>query len=355
MELYPSVSLDGKSLYFASDFHPGLGGLDMFIAEIGVGGKISKPVENLKYPLNSSYDDFGIVFEGKKNRGYFTSNREGGKGDDDIWSFSLPPLNFTVKGNVFSSGDPNNGKGKGETVEGVTVKMVSSVGDITEVITTKDGRYTFKLKPNVQYSITCVAGPQSKSSTHNKDGFLSTKDLRKITTVGEAESKDFTADLLVDPIVPNPRMPEVQYELGESKLLPQSKDSLNYLYEIMMNNPSTVVELNSHTDSRGDANANMKLSAARAQSCVDYLVKEKGINPARLVAKGYGKTQLLISDAQIAKAPSQAEKEALHQKNRRTSFKILRFDFVDPNAPKTPTKPKAKSGDDDEEEEEDEE
>ena len=133
----------GKRLYFSSDYHPGLGGLDIFTAEVGADGKFSKPVENLKYPVNSAYDDFGIVFEGKKNRGYFTSNREGGKGDDDIWSFNLPPLAFNVKGNVFSEGDPNTGKGKGETVEGVKVKVIGSDGSISEVTTGKDGAYYF--------------------------------------------------------------------------------------------------------------------------------------------------------------------------------------------------------------------
>ena len=127
------------------------------------------------------------------------------------------------------------------------------------------------------------------------------KTLRVITTVGEAASKDFVADFAVKPIVPNPRMPEVQYEVGSAVLLPNSKDSLNYLYDIMKDNPSTVVELNSHTDTRGSAASNMTLSAARAQSCVDYLVKEKGINEKRLVAKGYGATQPLVSDDVIKK------------------------------------------------------
>jgi peptidoglycan-associated lipoprotein len=351
MEVYPSVSDDGKKLYFSSDYHPGLGGLDIFIAEIGPDGKTNKPVENLKYPLNSSYDDFGIVFEGRKNRGYYTSNREGGKGDDDIWSFNLPPLSFNVKGNVFSEGDPFTGKGKGETVEAVKVKVIGSDGSITEASTGKDGAYTFKLKEKTTYSISTETGKSSKSASFPKDGYLSNKDLRVITTVGLDASKDFVADFAVKPIVPNPRMPEVQYEVGSAALLPNSKDSLNYLYDIMKDNPSTVVELNSHTDTRGSAASNMTLSAARAQSCVDYLVKEKGINEKRLVAKGYGATQPLISDDMIKKAASQQEKEALHQKNRRTSFKILSFDFVDPNAPKNPVKPKPKATDDDDSDE----
>lgn len=350
MEVYPALTDDGKKLYFSSDYHPGLGGLDIFLAEIGTDGKTNKPVENLKYPLNSSYDDFGIVFEGRKNRGYFTSNREGGKGDDDIWSFSLPPLNFTTKGNVFSGGDPQTGKGKGETVEIVKVKVIGSDGSISESTTGKDGAYSFKLKERTTYSISTETSKNSKSPSHPKDGFLANKDLRVITTVGLDASKDFVADFSVNPIVLNPRMPEVLYEVGSAALLPQSKDSLNFLYDIMKDNPTTVVELNSHTDSRGDAVSNMTLSTARAQSCVDYLVKEKGINKDRLIAKGYGKTQLLISDDQIKKAPSQQEKEALHQKNRRTSFKILSFDFVDPNAPKTPVKKKPAGGEDEEEE-----
>jgi len=349
MEVYPSVTDDGKKLYFSSDYHPGLGGLDIFIAEIGPDGKTNKPVENLKYPLNSSYDDFGIVFEGKKNRGYFTSNREGGKGDDDIWSFSLPALTFNTKGTVFSEGDPNTGKGKGETVEGVKVKVIGSDGSITESTTGKDGSYTFKLKEKTTYTVSTETSKSSKSTSFSKDGYLSNKDVRVITTVGEGTSKDFAADFAVKPIVPNLRMPEVQYELGKADLLASSKDSLNYLYDIMKDNPTTVVELNSHTDSRGDAVSNMTLSTARAQSCVDYLVKEKGINEKRLEAKGYGKTQLLVSDDVIKKAASQQEKEALHQKNRRTSFKILSFDFVDPNAPKNPKKP-VKPVDEDEEE-----
>jgi peptidoglycan-associated lipoprotein len=348
-EVYPSVSDDGKKLYFSSDYHPGLGGLDIFTADISPDGKFSKAVENLKYPINSSYDDFGIVFEGKRNRGYFTSNREGGKGDDDIWSFSLPALVFNVKGNVFSEGDPNTGKGKGETVEGVAVKVIGSDGSINEFTTGKDGAYNLKLKEKNTYTISTETGKNSKSPTF-KDGYLANKDVRVITTVGEAESKNFVADFAVKPVVRELRMPEILYELGSAELLPNSKDSMNYLYNILKDNPTIVVELNAHTDSRGDDAANMKLSQARAQSCVDYLVKEKGINEKRLVAKGYGESQLIVSDAVIKKAGSKEEQEALHQKNRRTTFKVLSFDFFDPNAPKSPTKPK--KGDDEEEEEE---
>ncbi len=352
-EMYPTVSDDGKRLYFSSDYHPGMGGLDIFVAEAGADGKFTKAVENLKYPINSSFDDFGIIYEGKKQRGYLTSNREGGKGSDDIWSFNLPPLNFNVKGMAMSKGDDRTGAGRGEAVELVKVKIVGSDGSINEFTTPKDGNYTFKLKEKVTYTVSTQTDKTTKSPSFTK-GYLASKDQRVITTVGLGASKDFIADFELAPVVPFIRMPQILYALGSADLLPESKDSLQFLYQTLIDNPTTVVELNSHTDSRGDAAKNMDLSQRRAQSCVDYLVKEKGINPARLQAKGYGKTQLLIGDDVIAKAKTKQEKEALHALNRRTAFRILNWDFVDPNAPKTPVKGNTngtKKGDDDEDEE----
>ncbi len=359
-ELYPTLSDDGRKLYFSSDYHPGMGGLDIFVAE-GDNYKFTKPVENLKAPLNSTADDFRIIFEGKKQRGFLTSNREGGKGSDDIWSFNLPPLNFEVKGMIVSEGDiMKGGKGKGEPVENVKVKIVGSDGSIKEFVTGKDGSYNLpKLKENTTYTISTETGKGSKSATHNRDGFLANKDQKIISTAGKDKSHTFVADFEVKPVIPNLRMPEIQYALGSAELLPNSKDSLNYLFNILKDNPTIIVELNAHTDSRGKLDKNMKLSQDRAQSCVDYLVKEKGIAAARLSAKGFGPTQLLISDAEIAKAKTKEEKEALHQKNRRTTFRVLSFDYVDPNAPKDGggsgggggTGGGGKKGDDDEEEE----
>lgn len=352
-EMYPTISDDGKKLYFSSDYHPGMGGLDIFVAEASPDGKFTKAVENLKYPINSSFDDFGIIFEGKKQRGYLTSNREGGKGSDDIWSFNLPSLTFNAKGMAMSKGDDRTGTGRGEAVEIVKVKIVGSDGSINEFTTPKDGNYSFKLKEKTTYTLTTITDKSTKSPTFTK-GYLASKDQRVITTVGLDKSKDFIADFELTPVVPFIRMPQILYALGSAELLPQSKDSLQFLYQTLADNGSIVVELNSHTDSRGDAAKNQTLSQARAQSCVDYLVKEKGINAARLQAKGYGKTQLLIGDDVIAKAKTKEEKEALHALNRRTAFRILNWDFVDPNAPKGGTTPGGgtkKGGDDGEDEE----
>jgi peptidoglycan-associated lipoprotein len=336
-EMYPTVTDDSKKLYFSSDYHPGMGGLDIFVAEIGADGKFNKAIENLKYPVNSSYDDFSIIFEGKRQRGYLTSNREGGKGSDDIWSFNLPPLTFNAKGMGLSKGSSKTGAGKGEPVENVKVKIVGSDGTINESTTTKDGSYTFKLKEKTTYTITTETGKTSKSATFDKDGYLASKDQRVITTVGLDKGKDFVADFELTPVEKEIRMPEIRYDVNSSVLRPESKDSLEFLYQTLVNNPGIICELNSHTDSRGKAVSNQTLSAARAQSCVDYLVNDKKIPSARLTAKGYGASQLLVTDDVIKAEPTKEGKEALHQKNRRTSFKILSFDYIDPNAPKKPT------------------
>ncbi len=346
-EGYPYISDDGKFLYFSSDYHPGMGGLDIFKAEIGPNNKFSKSPENLKFPLNSAADDFGIIFEGKKQRGYFTSNREGGKGSDDIWSFYLPPLVFNLKGAVASKGANVNSKGKGEPVENAKIKLIGSNGNLDEFSTGKDGTYSFKLKEGVTYSVTVETSKQTVSASF-KDGYLASKDMGALTTVGEMASKDFVKDFELTPVEIQIRLPEIQYDVSKWDLRPESKDSLNFLYQTLVDNPTIIVELNSHTDSRDNDKKNLVLSQNRAQSCVDYLVNEKKIPVARLKAVGKGETQLLVTDAVIKKAKTKEEKEAMHQKNRRTTFKILSWDFVDPNAPTDQPKPKTKTEEDNE-------
>lgn len=326
-EMFPYMADDDKTLYFSSNYHLGMGGLDIFKAEKDASGKFTKAPENLKYPMNSAGDDFGIVFEGKKIRGYFTSNREGGKGSDDIYSFVLPPLIFNLNGTVVS--DENN-----EPVTNALIHLKGSNGDMFEYKTTADGKYTFKLKENTSYEVTVGTDKNTVSNTF-KLGFLANKDMGKLTTVDENESKDFVKDFALTPVKAEIRFPAVQYDLGKATLRPESKDSLNFLYQTLIDNPSIVIELQAHTDSRGNNKANQKLSEERAQSCVDYLVNEKKIPMARLQSKGWGEEKLLIKDAVINKAKTKEEKEALHQKNRRTVFRIVNWDYVDPNAPKS--------------------
>lgn len=341
-EMYPYIHEDDKTLYFSSNYHLGMGGLDIFKVEKDASGKFSKAPENLKFPMNSAGDDFGIVYEGKKVKGYFTSNREGGKGSDDIYSFILPPLFFNLNGTVVSA-EFN------EPVKNAYIHLKGSNGEMFEFKTGDDGKYNFKLKENTTYEVTVGTDKNTVSKTFVL-GFLANKDMGKLTTVDENESKDFVKDFVLTPVKAEIRFPAVLYALGKADLLVDptgtdksndtrkplnSKDSLNFLYQTLMDNPTIIVELQSHTDSRGSDAKNQILSEARAKSCVDYLVNEKKVPIERLKFKGWGEKKLLITDAQIAKAKTKEEKEALHQKNRRTVFRIVSWDYVDPNAPKT--------------------
>jgi peptidoglycan-associated lipoprotein len=326
-EMYPYMADDDKTLYFSSNYHLGMGGLDIFKAEKATDGKFTKAPENLKSPMNSAGDDFGIIFEGKKIKGYFTSNREGGKGSDDIYSFILPPLNFNLTGTVVS--DENN-----EPVQNASIHLKGSSGDMFEFNTGADGKYNFKLKDNTSYEVTVATGKTTASKSYTL-GFLANKDMGKLTTVDENESKDFVKDFALTPVKAEIRFPAVLYDLGKATLRPESKDSLNFLYQTLIDNPTIVIELQSHTDSRGSNTDNQKLSEERAKSCVVYLSEEKKIPLARLTSKGWGEGKLLIKDAVINKAKTKEEKEALHQKNRRTVFRIINWDYVDPNAPKS--------------------
>ncbi|MBN8695752.1 MAG: OmpA family protein [Bacteroidetes bacterium] len=357
-DVFPFLHDDG-TLYFSSTGHLGMGGMDIFKAEKKGEGQWGN-VTNMKYPINSAGDDFGIVFEGKKERGYLSSNREGTKGADDIWSFVLPPLLFTIEGVVTDC------KFK-EVIPGAVVKLVGSDGSSVEAKTDAAGYYKFAengsnryVNPNTSYVLTVTVANDVKT-VQAPQGFLASSDKPKVTTVGLEEGKTFKNDFCLVPIERFIRFPDVLYNLGKADLEHPSnpRDSLNYLYQTLLDNPTFVIELSSHTDYRGSDAANQKLSEARAKSCVDYLIS-KGINPARLKAKGYGekapvevkdadgKVMYTLTEAYInktTKGKSKEEYEALMQKNRRTVFSVLSKDFVDPNAPKeepktAPTTPK---------------
>jgi peptidoglycan-associated lipoprotein len=339
-----------------------MGGLDIFRAE-KKGEDQYANVSNMKYPINSAGDDFGIVFEGKKERGYLSSNRETTKGADDIWSFLLPPLLFTVEGDVTDC------KYK-ETIAGVTIKLVGSDGSSVETKTDAAGHYKFAengaaryVNPNTTYIISTAVDKDVKTAQAPR-GFLNSSEKAKETTVGVEEAKTFKHDFCLVPIEKEIRFPDVQYDLGKWDILPQYQDSLNYLYETLIDNPTFVIELSSHTDYRGDDKSNQILSEKRAKSCVDYLIS-KGIPSARMVPKGYGeKRPLEVKDAsgalqytlseayikKVTKGKPKEEFEAIMRKNRRTVFTVLSKDFVDPNAPKEMPKETPKPKTEDEEE-----
>lgn len=339
-EFYPYIHEDG-TLYFSSNGHIGLGGFDLFKVE-----KLDKgygPVTNLKFPLNSPADDISIIFEGDKERGYITSNRAGGRGKTDIWSFVLPPLEIFVQGTIC------NAKTK-EKLVNAKVVMNGSDGSLVEMMSDEMGGYRFELKPNTTYQIKASFDETwtNQFGTVKLKFFASDKAL--VDAIGVEDSKTFVQDICLNPIPKEGiRLPKILYEYNKATLLEESKLRLNGLIETMNNNPTLVIELGSHTDFRGSDSYNKSLAQKRAQSAVDYLIS-KGIAKDRMEAKGYGEEQPYTIDSLAAlEIPdefkttlkkgvelTQAFIESLkdkdmieyaHQLNRRTEFKVLRTDY----------------------------
>ncbi len=322
-EMFPHIHEDG-SLYFASDGHYGMGGLDMFrAAQVGNERKWENP-ENLGYPLNSPQHDYGIIFEAA-DRGFFTSNRTGGKGRDDIYSFLLPPLLFKLTVQVFD-------EEKKTPLPNIEVRLAGTDNSNISQTTGAEGKLEFEIagdgsryiKENTTYTAEAVLAK----------GMLKAGELKKqVTTVGLEKSTDFVLTFymkVVDDKQPL-RLPEIVYEYDKADLLKDDKtnseDSLLYLYNILVENPTINVQLRSHTDTRGSDAYNQKLSQRRAETCVKFLIS-KGIPKERMTPIGMGEREPRISDAEINKMKTNAEKEAAHRYNRRTDFKILNYDHV---------------------------
>ena len=315
-EMFPTFRENGD-LYFASNGHLGMGGLDIFRAE-KKGEAQWGNVENLKAPINSSSDDFGIIYVGNQEKGFFTSNREGGRGKDDIWQFSEPPILFILKGIVLD-------EETGEPLSAATVKLVGTDGTSAEKQTDANGQFEFARNGDQSY----INENTSYSITVSKPNYFNAKG--KETTVGITESKIFAHRYELIPIKDEAmKLPEILYEFDSPELTEQAKDSLDYLYDLMVNNPKLIIELRANTDSRGSDSYNLKLSQARAESVVKYLAS-RGVDLERMQPKGYGENNLLISDAEINKMATEEEREAAHQLNRRTEFSVISFDYVPKN------------------------
>ncbi len=280
-EMYPYIREDG-TLYFASDGHPGMGGLDIFKATQDSTGHWK--IENMKYPINSSADDFGIIFKGEKEEGYFTSSRKvtkniytedgapltiRGKGSDDIYSFLLPPIEFSLRGHVYDNetGDP---------VVDAEVQLVGSDGTFIKSKTNEKGKFKFKLAENNDYLYIV-----------KKQGYL--KGKGKLTTNNLEDSKKFRPEIKLSQIGKPIEIENIFYEFAKWDLTEESKESLKQLVEILNNNGNITIELAAHTDSVGNAKANDELSQKRAESVVKFLI-ESGIAKERLTAKGYGES-----------------------------------------------------------------
>ena len=314
-EMFPFMRND-STLYFSSDGHGGMGGLDIFMTTVDSLGNWSEPV-NLKSPINSTGNDFSIVFHPTEERGFFASNRGSRNGlDDDIYYFMEPPILLTINGNIKNSNSL-------QYVGGANVSIIGTDGTRASTLSSDKGAF--------QFNESVLSVGNIYVLTIEKDNFFTLTDT--INTVGLEFSRDFTPSYEIS-MIPTGAvvLPEIQYELGKWDLQPQFEDSLQGLIEILQVNPNITIELGSHTDMRGSEASNDILSQKRAQSVCDYLVL-RGIDPLRLTAKGYGErvprtvNGVKLTEDYINKLPTEAEKERAHQLNRRTEFKVLSRDF----------------------------
>ena len=319
-EMFPYVRDNGE-LYFASNYRLGMGGFDIFVAKKDEDNRWV--VENMGSPMNSPADDFGICFVKGENKGMFTSNRKGSRGDD-IYSFLVPPKIYEVEGTVFDKENKNK-------IDGATVRIIGTDGTNIKM-RTQNGSFKMKLKPETEYVFAAF-----------KDGYL--RDKATATTVGLEDSKDFEFELFLTPTDSPIKVDNINYEFASFELLPESKIALDTVYQVLIFNPTITIELMAHTDYVGSDKANFELSQKRAQSVVDYLI-EKGISPQRLVAKGYGETWPKVVTREIAKqydflkrndeltedfikklTPEQ--QQIANAINRRTEFRVLSTDFIE--------------------------
>ena len=325
-EVFPYLD-EEENLYFSSTGHIGMGGLDLFSAE-KTADKTWDNVENLKYPLNSAYHDFSVIFErGSKTRGFFTSNREGGKGKDDIYYFNLPEVKFTLTVEV-------KNKETQEPIPGVTITLVGTDGSQVVKTTNEEGIFTFDEENGKRF----ILKETNYTFEAKKEDYLVAKN--SLSTMGLENGVNFYESIYIQPASKDVVIdfPEVQYAYDKAELLvnekTNAKDSLDYLYNTLIENPTIVIELQAHTDCRGSDAYNEKLSQRRAESCVKYLI-EKGIPADRMVAKGYGEKIPRAPGLEcetIEKMKTKEEQEAAHQRNRRTQFRVLNFDYK-PSAP----------------------
>lgn len=303
-EQFPTLGLDDE-LYFSSDGHPGLGGLDIFKA-LGKPGEWTG-VANQRKPINSSSDDFSFVFLlGSKTQGVFSSNRPGGYGDDDIYSFRavmMEPPKLDPKSKPQMIVTAFNRKDS-SVIEGVQLTLMNIKTKKGEVMTSDAaGRAYFTITPRSFYNL-----------SSQMPGYL-LSEINGIPTNKIKNGESMKVSLPLDPLVVGGsfKVDNVNYAYGKATLQRAAFKELNKVVKFMKDNPAVKIELGSHSDSRGSLAGNMRLSKQRAESCVKYLVK-KGIPRARIVSKGYGPTKPLIK---------RAKTEKQHAKNRRTEVKIL--------------------------------
>ena len=313
-ERFPYVRSDSV-LYFSSNGHAGMGGLDIYRATLTPSGGWN--VENMGWPMNSSYDDFGITF-GDGESGFFSSNRNDARGYDHIYSFVKPELKITISGYVLDRDE--------EPVPNAVIRIVGDDGSNQKAIGKTDGTFQFNLQRGVKYVM--MAG--AKGYMNGKQEFVS--DMAE-------EDAEYAVDFILAAMTKPQVIENIFYDFDKATLRPESKTALDSMVMILKDNPQIVIEMASHTDRWGNDNYNLKLSDRRAQSVVDYLIAA-GIDPSRLRPKGYGETRPITVTKRIARLYPQfkegdvlneeyieklekPDQDAADQINRRTEFQVI--------------------------------
>lgn len=318
---FPYVRSDG-SLYFSSDGHPGMGGLDIFRATaVGDPADMRWKVENMGVPINSAGDDFGITF-GKGEDGFFSSNRGDARGFDHIYSFEYDPVRITIEGLVMDKDE--------EPVKNAIIRIVGNDGSNQKEVARDDGSFSFALQRGVKYVM--LAG--AKGYLNQKQEFASDSTM---------EDANYWVEFIL-PSISKPSVVEnIFYDYDKADLRPESKTALKELIAVLHDNPNVTIEMASHTDRWGSDAYNINLSERRAKSVVDYLV-ENGISRDRLQPHGYGKSRPKTVTKRIArlypqfkegdilteefiKTLSEEDQQAADQINRRTEFSVLSLTY----------------------------
>ena len=327
-EMFPTFRPNGD-LYFSSNGHEGMGGLDIYIAKpIETHDNISKNaqlyfLEHPGYPLNSQGDDFGMTFEGMKNKGFFSSNRGDGKGWDHIYSFEKPDIIQTVKGWVYEA--------EGYELPQAQVYLIGNDGTNLKLSVKGDGSFVQEIKPDVDYVLlgTCK-------------GFLNHQEQLRVDSV--KESTEYVLQFPLASITAPVMIDNIFYDFDKATLRPESTEALDKLVVLLKENPNVCIELSAHCDYKGPAEYNKGLSQRRAESVVTYLT-EHGIEADRLTPMGYGKEKPktirkkltekypflkendVLTEEFIKALENEEQQEQCNQLNRRTEFIVLRTTY----------------------------
>ena len=319
-EMFPTFRPNGD-LYFSSNGHIGMGGLDIYIARIDEKTQQYK-IEHPGYPLNSEADDFGMTFEGPHNRGFFSSNRKDGRGYDHIYSFNNPEIVTTMKGWVYEK--------DGYELPAAQVMVVGNDGTYRKLPVKSDGSFTLPIHPEVDYLVMATC-----------KGFLNHKEELRIDSA--KESKEYVLQFPLASISAPVLIDNIFYDFDKATLTPASTQALDKLVALLKENSHVTIELSAHCDYKGNSEYNKRLSQRRAQSVVDYLIAH-GIEKERLTPVGYGKERpktirrkltekypwlkeddVLTQDFILKQ--TREHQEICNQLNRRTEFTVLRTTY----------------------------